>query len=80
MFNTVLMGVGMFTVVVLGLVAIILAARSRLVSVGNIHLDINEDPEKGMDVPVGGKLLGTLADRKIFVSSACGGGRYLCAV
>lgn len=74
MFNTVLMGVGMFTVVVLGLVAIILAARSRLVSVGNIHLDINEDPEKGMDVPVGGKLLGTLADRKIFVSSACGGG------
>lgn len=74
MFNTVLMGVAMFTVVVLGLVAIILAARSRLVSVGNIHLDINEDPEKGMDVPVGGKLLGTLADKKIFVSSACGGG------
>jgi Na+-transporting NADH:ubiquinone oxidoreductase subunit F len=74
MFDTVLMGVGMFTVVVLGLVVIILAARSRLVSVGNIHLDINEDPEKGMDVPVGGKLLGTLADQKIFVSSACGGG------
>lgn len=74
MLSTVLMGVGMFTVVVLGLVVIILAARSRLVSVGNIHLDINEDPEKGMDVPVGGKLLGTLADKKIFVSSACGGG------
>lgn len=74
MLSTVLMGVAMFTVVVLGLVVLILAARSRLVSVGNIHLDINDDPEKGMDVPVGGKLLGTLADKKIFVSSACGGG------
>ncbi|MEJ2680369.1 MAG: NADH:ubiquinone reductase (Na(+)-transporting) subunit F [Gammaproteobacteria bacterium] len=71
---TILMGVAMFTVMVLGLVAIILVARSRLVSVGNIHLDINGDPEKGIDVPVGGKLLGTLADKKIFVSSACGGG------
>ncbi|HBO93805.1 MAG TPA: NADH:ubiquinone reductase (Na(+)-transporting) subunit F, partial [Gammaproteobacteria bacterium] len=31
-------------------------------------------PEKGIDVPAGGKLLNTLADKGIFVSSACGGG------
>jgi len=71
---TIVMGVAMFTVIVLGLVVVILGARSRLVSVGNVHLDINHDPEKGLDVPVGGKLLGALADKKIFVSSACGGG------
>lgn len=64
----------MFTGIVLGLVAFILAARSQLVSTGNVTLDINEDPEKRIEVESGGKLLNTLADRQIFLSSACGGG------
>ena len=72
--STIMVGVAMFTVIVLGLVLIILMARSRLVASGNVHVDINEDGEKGIDVPVGGKLLGALADEKIYVSSACGGG------
>ncbi|MBK85376.1 MAG: NADH:ubiquinone reductase (Na(+)-transporting) subunit F [Pseudomonadota bacterium] len=72
--STIVVGVAMFTVIVIGLVAIILAARSRLVATGNVHVDINDDKEKGIEVPVGGKLLGALADKKIFVSSACGGG------
>jgi Na+-transporting NADH:ubiquinone oxidoreductase subunit F len=72
--QTIIIGVGMFTGIVLALVVLILMARSRLVSVGNVHIDINEDPQKGIDVPSGGKLLTTLADRGIFVSSACGGG------
>lgn len=72
--STILLGVVMFTAVVVSLVAVILVARSRLVSTGNVHIDINEDPEKGIDVSAGGKLLGALADKKIFVSSACGGG------
>ena len=72
--STIFIGVGMFTVIVLALVALILMARSRLVSTGDVHLDINDDPEKGVDVPAGGKLLNTLADKGIFVSSACGGG------
>lgn len=72
--QTIVLGVGMFTVIVLTLVVLILMARSRLVSTGNVHIDINDDPEKGIDVPSGGKLLTTLADKGIFVSSACGGG------
>lgn len=72
--NLILLGVGMFTAIVLALVVLILMARSRLVSTGDVHIDINEDPEKAVDVPAGGKLLTTLADKGIFVSSACGGG------
>ncbi len=72
--STVIVGVVMFTAIVLALVMIILVARSRLVSTGNVHIGINEDPEKAIDVPAGGKLLNTLADKGIFVSSACGGG------
>lgn len=68
------LGVMMFTAIVLALVAIILLARSKLVSTGNIHLEINHDPKKSIDVQAGSKLLNVLADHKIFVSSACGGG------
>ena len=64
----------MFTGIVLVLVAFILAARSKLVAVGNVVIDINHDPEKRIEIPSGGKLLGALADKKIFLSSACGGG------
>ncbi len=71
---TIVLGVVMFTAVVLSLVGVILAARSRLVSTGDVHIKINDDEGKSVDVPAGGKLLGALADQKIFVSSACGGG------
>ena len=72
--QTVFVGVGMFTAIVLALVVIILLARSRLVSTGSVHIGINEDAEKAIDVSAGGKLLQTLAEKGIFVSSACGGG------
>ena len=67
-------GVGMFTVVVLALVAIILGARSRLVVSGDVSITINDDPDHSVITTAGGKLLNVLADNKIFVSSACGGG------
>ena len=66
------LGVGFFTLIVLMLVAIILFAKSRLVPSGNVDITING--EKKIQVPVGGKLLGALADNDLFVSSACGGG------
>lgn len=66
------LGVGFFTLIVLALVAVILFAKSRLVASGNASILING--EKRIEVPVGGKLLGALADHKLFVSSACGGG------
>ena len=70
--NEIVLGVLMFTVVVLALVLVILFAKSRLVSSGNIKLTING--EKVVEIPAGGKLLNALADQKLFVSSACGGG------
>ena len=70
----IVLGVVMFTAVVLALVAVILAARTKLVSSGDVTISINNDPEKSITVPAGGKLLQTLADQGIFIPSACGGG------
>ena len=70
----IVLGVVMFTAVVLALVAVILAARSKLVSSGDVTIHINHDPAKSITVPAGGKLLQTLADSGIFIPSACGGG------
>ncbi|MBT7335362.1 MAG: NADH:ubiquinone reductase (Na(+)-transporting) subunit F [Gammaproteobacteria bacterium] len=72
--TTVMLGVVMFTVTVLMLVAVILFARSRLVSTGDVVIEINDDPDKAIKVPAGGKLLSTLASEGIFLASACGGG------
>lgn len=68
----IVLGVAMFTVVVLALVALILFAKSFLVASGDVKVVVNE--QKELHVPAGGKLLGALADNGIFVSSACGGG------
>jgi Na+-transporting NADH:ubiquinone oxidoreductase subunit F len=45
-----------------------------LVSTGDVTVEINGDPEKTITVPAGGKLLQTLAEQDLFLSSACGGG------
>ncbi len=71
---TIFLGVGMFTATVLFLVMVILFARSKLVSTGDVTIEINDDPDKAIVVPAGGKLLGTLASKGIFLASACGGG------
>src|SRR5690625_2152771 len=68
----IILGVVMFTVVVLALVAIILAARSKLVASGDVTILING--EKSITVPAGDKLLQTLSSNGIFLPSACGGG------
>ena len=65
-------GVILFTVVILILVFVILAARSKLVADGSIQITINDD--KVFSVPVGGKLMNSLAELGVFVPSACGGG------
>ena len=70
--TTFVLGVLLFTLIVLALVSIIIAARSKLVSTGNVNITING--EKTISVPAGGKLLQTLAAEKLFVPSACGGG------
>ncbi|CAM2911424.1 NADH:ubiquinone reductase (Na(+)-transporting) subunit F [Vibrio rarus] len=72
--NTIVLGVVMFTLIVLALVLVILFAKSKLVPTGDVNILVNGDPEKGFAVSPGDKLLGALAGNGIFVSSACGGG------
>lgn len=72
--SLILLGVVFFTLIVLLLVGIILVARSKLVTIGNVKIEINDNPEHTITVPVGGKLLNVLAEQKIFIPSACGGG------
>ena len=73
-FGTAIGGVAMFTLIIMGLVAVILFARSRLVSTGDVTININDNPENNIVTPAGGKLLQTLANKGVFLSSACGGG------
>ncbi len=70
--EVVILGVAMFTGVILFLVLLILVARSKLVPQGDIKININD--EKDIVVSPGQKLLGALANEKLFLSSACGGG------
>ncbi|MGQ9424623.1 NADH:ubiquinone reductase (Na(+)-transporting) subunit F [Gilvimarinus sp. F26214L] len=70
--NEITLGVAMFTAIVLSLVAIILVARSKLVSSGNVNIVVND--ERTLTVPAGDKLLQTLANNELFLASACGGG------
>jgi Na+-transporting NADH:ubiquinone oxidoreductase subunit F len=68
----VVLGIAVFTGVVLLLVCVILAARARLEPTGEVQIVINQ--QQTLTVPRGGKLLSVLADNGVFVSSACGGG------
>lgn len=70
--NEVVLGVAMFTGVIIALVVLILIARSKLVPSGEITINVNG--EKDIKVSPGQKLLGALSGEKIFLSSACGGG------
>ena len=69
-----ILGIGSFTGIVLILVFIIILARNSLVSSGDVDIQINNDPANTITVKTGSKLLQTLAENKIFLSSACGGG------
>lgn len=66
------LGVALFTAIILALVFVILAARSKLVNSGDVVITING--EKKLTVAAGGKLLQTLANNGVFLASACGGG------
>ncbi|HCH02742.1 MAG TPA: NADH:ubiquinone reductase (Na(+)-transporting) subunit F [Vibrio sp.] len=72
--DIILLGVVMFTLIVLALVLVILFAKSKLVPDGDITISVNGDPEKAIVTGAGSKLLNALSSSGIFVSSACGGG------
>jgi len=68
----IVLGVTMFTGVVISLVGVILGAKRFLIPEGDVTINING--QKDIHVPKGGKLMNALAEEGIFVSSACGGG------
>ncbi|OIQ25756.1 NADH:ubiquinone reductase (Na(+)-transporting) subunit F [uncultured Vibrio sp.] len=72
--QVIILGVVMFTLIVLALVLIILFAKSKLVPTGDVTISVNGDPEKSFVTSPGDKLLSAMAGSGIFVSSACGGG------
>ncbi|MCA9659189.1 MAG: NADH:ubiquinone reductase (Na(+)-transporting) subunit F [Myxococcales bacterium] len=73
MSTTIILGVAMFTFVILLLVLVLMAAKSKLVNTDAVTITINGDPDKALKVPAGTSLLNTLANNKIFIPSACGG-------
>ena len=71
--TTVLFGMLCFSVVIVMLTLALLAVKAKVAPSGSVHIEINQDPEKTLEVQAGGTLLAALAERGIFVPSACGG-------
>ncbi len=69
----ILLGIALFTAIIITLVVIILVARSRLIPSGQVYIKISNAPEKSFDTTCGDKLLESLAEEDIFLASACGG-------
>jgi len=69
---TIFVAIGVFLVVILALVILLLYAKKKLLPQGNVHIDING--EKQLEVPAGASLLTSLANNRIYLPSACGGG------
>ena len=72
MSNTIISSMVLMVVVILVLVAILLIIKAAITPKGTVKIDIN-DGKKVLDVQPGGNLMGTLAEQKIFLPSACGG-------
>ena len=70
--TTIIISVVGLLVVTLILVALLLFIKTKLTPSGTVKIDIN-DGKKVIEVTPGSSLLSTLANEKIFLSSACGG-------
>ncbi|MBO7342922.1 MAG: 2Fe-2S iron-sulfur cluster binding domain-containing protein, partial [Alistipes sp.] len=69
---TIVVAIVAFLVVTLLLVALLLFAKAKLTSSGDVTIDIN-DGNKVLTVEAGSTLLNTLTAQGIFLPSACGG-------
>ena len=72
MSNTIISSMVLMVIVILVLVAILLVIKAAITPKGTVKIDIN-DGKKVLNVQPGGNLMGTLAENKIFLPSACGG-------
>lgn len=69
---TIPVAVVIFLALTLILVALLLIAKKKLTPGGEVTIHINNERE--VKTPAGGSLLSSLANNKIFLPSACGGG------
>ena len=69
-----ILGILVFTGIILILVLILNFAESKLLPKGDVIIKINGDDDKVITTRPGGTLLSTLANENIFLPSACGGG------
>ncbi len=69
----IVLGVGVFTSVMVALVGLLLWARRQLVPAGDVLLLINDEPGKALTVAAGQTLLTALAAKQVLIPSACGG-------
>ena len=74
MVSNLLLAVAVFSGLILLLALMLLYARRRLVPQGAVSIVINGDQEHPIKVQPGSSLLSSLADKNIFLPSACGGG------
>ena len=72
MFNTILGAAATIFAVTLILVILLLFIKAKLTPSGSVSIDINNG-SKVLDVPMGSDVMHTLADKGIFLPSACGG-------
>ena len=72
---TIIVAIIAFLVVTLVLVGLLLFAKAKLTSSGEVTIDINGG-EKVITTESGSTLLATLANNKVFLPSACGGGGW----
>ncbi|HRN05188.1 MAG TPA: NADH:ubiquinone reductase (Na(+)-transporting) subunit F, partial [Muribaculaceae bacterium] len=70
--QTILVTVAVFLLITLLLVAVLLVAKKYMVKTGKVTVDINNG-ERKETVQSGVSLLSALADKHIFLPSACGG-------
>ena len=70
---TIIIAIVAFLVITLVLVGLLLFAKAKLTTSGDVTIDIN-DGEKKFVTESGSTLLATLANNQVFLPSACGGG------
>ena len=71
--TSLLVAIGIFTGVIVSLVALLMLARDRWVASGDVDIVINGNREDPVRTQAGTMLLSTLAEHDVLVPSACGG-------
>ena len=71
--NDILIGLAVFSSVILLLVIVLNVVGNVLLHQGEVTIIINDDPDKSINVDTGGTVLAALGDQNVYLPSACGG-------